>query len=324
MQAYMAIFLKQQKQPSCPEILLLAAAMSYLWKGLIKRSDDMSSSVDMATDLRILQRVEKYGFASIHGKCIDMETGYQVAEAINPSTFRILNYSNQIKPGGQRLKTSHLNRVPKARRQQEEQLRHEEREERGGEEAQPTPPAPVFQEAVTQAAGQVLWTDDDRSLLERTLLQRLPQWLWAQFPRDYLRRPPPAREGRIKRKPLTQSSFKALTEPDASLQGLQRPANGFRTVVDKLFPAGWRFSAAQNSSMMRSFDESCLLHIRHHIQSKPEALRDSATRAFRERMHIALSAWEFLPAIQGRRVWSLADRGGAKAFAVYFNPSYTP
>jgi hypothetical protein len=324
MQAYMAIFLKQRKQPSSPEILLLAAAMSYLWKGLIKRSDDMSSSVDMATDLRILQRVEKYGFASIHGKCIDMETGYQVAEAVNPSTFRILNYSNQIKPGGQRLKTSRLNRVSKARPQQEEQLPHEEREERAGDQAHPTVPASGFQETATRAAGQALWTDDDRSLLERTVLQRLPQWLWAQFPRDYLRHPPPAKEGRIKRQPLTQNLFKALTEPDASLHSLQRPANGFTTVVDKLFPAGWRFSAAQTNSMMRSFDESCLLHIRHHIQSKSEALRDSASRAFRERIYIALSAWEFLPAIQGRRVWSLADRKGAKAFAVYFNPSYTP
>ncbi|KAB5587806.1 hypothetical protein CTheo_8752 [Ceratobasidium theobromae] len=323
--AYQYIFGLQHREHDNPRARLLAQAVCYQWKGLFKRPDDMSSSIQLATDLHMLRRVEKYGYPSISWKCIDLNSWYQVSEEVDPSTFRILEYSRQIRPGGQRLKTSHLHCVPKAKRQLREAIYSHE--EGGGTNAVHThiqaSTTTAFQEIVTRVADRFIWAAVDEDMLGK-VLNGLARWIWSRFPRKYQCRPPHKNENILKRKPLTLSRFQALTEPDVEIHGYDQPVNGFVQVIIKLFPDGWSTPPSQTTSLTQSLDQAYLANIRDHIASKPQAHRDAASKLMRNRLQLRLSTWQFLPAVRGRIIWpQTTGKNGSKPFAVYFNPSYS-
>lgn len=254
----------------------------------------------------------------------------EVVAALPP----ILQHTKRIRPGGQMFKQSHLLGIPKPQRLARERWTSTSTTpniltpaSRNTKRTPLTPPPSTGQGPRVSSPEQPLqqrpiWTPEDQALLENICGNIFPRWCWSKFPKPYLRTPELPNSVLRRRKPLTKATFHQLAAEDAELRELSRNDTGFKSVLDRLFPVGFKMKPTQKNSPMGSFEESCLKLIRRRIRSKSPEQQSQFSGTIRTRIRLALRTWEFLPAIQKGAVWTQTGSGARKPFSVYINPAY--
>ncbi|KAG8734856.1 hypothetical protein FRC10_011351 [Ceratobasidium sp. 414] len=340
---YKETFERLQRLEATENVKLLACATAYLLRGLTKRPDSMSSSVQMAKGFGITDRAVTHGLASIHPDFLD-KNRTAIHPDVDCTEYNILRHTNTIRPGGQRIKGIYqihgLPRTFPVRRKPSEMPQRHAARRLPDARSHLTPTTPATTDSVnhpeapirattapSNSAGTGLgssdWETADQKKFQEIFEKLLPNWLWSRFPRPHLRRPEPKQAFRAKRQPLTQFQFQKLVAEDTEIHPRQHGGSGFTKVVDQLFPAGWRLDQASLTSTMQSYDQVCLQQIRSWIGTRPLEQQPEFSRVVRTRIQLALRSWEFLPAIRKDVVWSTIKVAGIKQFAVYMNPDFT-
>ncbi|GAB1528462.1 hypothetical protein RhiTH_011675 [Rhizoctonia solani] len=86
------IFWQQQFSISSrrsPEVMLLASALAYFLKGLVKQPDDMSPTRDMADQLHLIEGASAFGLPFVRSRFLD-NSYLRLSYAVEANTFKIL------------------------------------------------------------------------------------------------------------------------------------------------------------------------------------------------------------------------------------------
>ncbi|KAG9081396.1 hypothetical protein FRC06_005604 [Ceratobasidium sp. 370] len=211
-----AVIKRQQRLPRLtrlsPEVALLTSVLTYWLKGLVKRPDDMSSTVEMANSLYLLDNAKDYGLPSLRSRALD-DNGLQVSYVVEPDTFKILDHVDVIRPGGNRIKTSKaLQVIPR-----------------------PDPlisPPPSPSRPVRDP--EPPWLAGSQQFVHTLLKVHLPKALWREFPVDLLVNSVAAQQ--LRRGPLQIHHWDKVVQP---LTRYHPTKTNFSEAIDKLFPPNW-------------------------------------------------------------------------------------
>lgn len=289
--------------------------MSYLIKGLVKRPDDQSASRQLDNKLGLSRRSKTNGFPSIDpdalSKCMTRVDGVPDVDRL-----RIFKYFDRHKPAGARLKTSRAKGAV-----QPSVTADEERSTPSLRDAEePVPETSAAIRAAAKANSQAsdsLLTEEDDMWVEDLVNKDLARWIWASFP---------SADKRLNI-PLSRllGPFRFRSWPDVTIQGLRHTVrtknkNGFTDVAEILFPADWRLTGGRGPQWA-NYQRAILDGIILRVRSRPETVRSLYSSNLRRSIIRRLSTWEYLPAVQKRKVWAVEGKAQDKAYGLHSNPS---
>ncbi|KAF8748025.1 hypothetical protein RHS01_11123 [Rhizoctonia solani] len=320
LRAYDYFFRRVQVLPApqrrSEEVLLLAAVLHYLMHGLVKRPDEMSSSRYMAKGLGILSRAMSYGFASVNPAalspdCCGMSRSLQFTE------YKILQYSARHTPAGARLKpTLSLSKTDQFIIRALENMQQKnaaKRVMRTGKKLiqksnNPTTPS-------NSAPRRLTTETEDFVFFDHLINEDLSGWLWSKFPIQDQTEAPNLRsfEG-----PFQLKLWKNSVGPGVKCESRISRA-GFQNVISQLFPDDWVMK--DRGQMWDSYQAVVLDPIIKRLEQEDEA--NCATRAsgYRKSIQFVFGYWEFIPCIQGDRIWSYKGGGNNRVYMIYHNHS---
>ncbi|KAG9099437.1 hypothetical protein FRC06_005279 [Ceratobasidium sp. 370] len=305
------LFRQQQltaRQRNHESVQLLAAVVTYLIKGLVKRPDDMSSSRTMASRLQLLQRARNYGFPTLQPHMLS-ECLTRLEGQVEIEQWTILNFLNRKQPSGARLKSSAA--PEKHNRQSSESPRHVDNLATGTQD-DPGRPKPL----TILGVGVEKLSESDVNWARHLINVRLSTWLWERFPEHHLQRTPDAT---LLHGPWALSNWKTIVAEDVERGFRKRAGKGFQGVVEQLLPIGW--VAHSQKGQWRTYQEAILDRIRRRIlgHSGPDA--QQYAMLLREALLQHLQTWEYLPATQQHRVWVFQTSGTHQCFMLHRSAS---
>lgn len=295
-QTYCAVLRRQQQLPvevkHLPEVALLACALCYLIKGLVKQPDPMSASVQMASGLFLLARNKSYGFPALRVLALE-ESLDRVIHDVHAEGYRILHHMDFNRPGGNIIKSSRLiQAIPPPDRLL----------------TPPITPAPPTN--VTSAVP--VWSQQDDAFLDQLVNQHLPKVLWRRFPEAYLCSES-ADVVTARSRSMRRSDWPKIVEATGRYEVAKKVK--FSQTLEKLFPPNW---AMQKSTPdMQALDDGIWTRIRARIEKRPPPQRTKYDEMLRTKLTAAmLENWEFLPVIQAHRIWSYRNEYSYRYFKV--------
>ncbi|KAG8690621.1 hypothetical protein FRC11_010346 [Ceratobasidium sp. 423] len=283
--------LQQLPQPQQQEdnVMVLAAALTYLIHGIVSRPDDMSSSRQMASLLKLIERSRKYGFPSIPPDYLAPGFAGIYGEVAHQK-FRIIDYMYRKGPAGARVKGSFapVNDDSDGNDQQE------------GEQTKPSHSG---------------WNDTDSQWVQHMINGVLAGWFWGHFPAEDKRQDPTPTTFRG---PLMIHKWASCVQPYVP-HAASKPSHRFDALVDQLLPKNW--ALLNTDKCWRSLDFSFLRPVRARLEQVSESLRPAYSTRIREEFRRVLKTWEYLPFLQSKRMWVTEGRGRFKAYKLHVNPA---
>ncbi|KAF8693190.1 hypothetical protein RHS03_08368, partial [Rhizoctonia solani] len=281
------IFWQQQFSLSSrrsPEVMLLASALAYFLKGLVKRPDDMSPTRDMVDRLRLIEGASAFGLPFVRSRFLD-NNHLRLSYAVEANTFKILEHCNVIYPGGNRIKSSHskgLGPRPSL--------------------AIPSPPSTPLQppHSVT------LWSTNSQAFLNQLIKIELPRTLWSLFREGD--KVASITAGDLRIRPLKMRDWPKLVEP---LNTLHVVKGKFAQSLALLFPEDWQVVAPVGD--FKQYNQDFLQRIRDHIDSIPSGSRSLYSIQLRRRIRmLIMEQYDYLPSMHAHKIWTyrLNNSGG--------------
>ncbi|QRW09584.1 alpha-1,3-glucan synthase ags1 [Ceratobasidium sp. AG-Ba] len=259
-----------------PEVKILASVLAYWLKGLVKRPDDMSASVELAEQLDLVCNAQSYGLPSLRSGVLQ-QSGLELNYVVGVDSFKILRHTAAIRPGGQKIKSSRAQPEPVGRLQ--------------------TPPT------TPSDPNRVPPVSED--FLQEILQVRLPRAIWSLFPDAHKVIGVMAR--RLRRGPLRQKDWAKVVEP---LNEWVFVTNNFGSSLDRLLPQGW--TSGVRTGDFGAYDRDFLSLIRGHIGTIPEVHRPAYSEALRNKIRqVIMNDWDYLPAMQANKMWTFRPLDGA-------------
>jgi hypothetical protein len=266
--------------------MLLTSVLAYWLKGLVKRPDEMSATMQMVEDLYLLDRAQNSGLPFLRSRALDHD-GLHMSYLLDAQSFKILFHTSVIHPGGLRIKTSKAIRaIPEPDPMQSPPL---------------TPPRAPHDSA--------LWSNESQEFLDQLLGIHLPRALWNRFPDD--RKACGLLASRLRDKPLKRNHWHKVVEP---LNTLVEVKGKFIESIEKLFPPDW--STGITTGDFATYNKSFLQRIRDHLASKPVATRSAYSTELRRRIRTSLlQHWDYLPSMHAHKMWTF--KLGPKGQRIY-------
>ncbi|KAG8761923.1 hypothetical protein FRC11_012245 [Ceratobasidium sp. 423] len=298
-----------------PEVTLLTCVLAYLLKGLVRRPDAMSPTVQMVHRLSLATGAEEKGLPFLEAGVLDND-GLRMHYEVQAHTFKILSQTNVIVPGGQTFKTSRLQIAgPQPPRQRLSDRLYPVRplsrpvvHPFARPAVQPSSPPTTSPQVPTADS---LWPDTSQEFLVRLLNVHLPLMLWSFFPDE--RKATGTLPDKQRGKPFKKVHWSTVVEP---LNTLKFVDGKYTTTLHQLFPSNWKVKSADGD--FKRYDQDFLQRIRDHIESSvPEVRRTAYSAELRRRIRSAMFAsWEYLPVVQARKMWPYVGKEGQRMYRV--------
>lgn len=287
-------------------VVLLASALVHLIRGIVKRPDDMSASRSMVSEMGLIIRAIRYGFASMHPDRLGFDL-MRMDGDITVEDWPILKYAKRKCPAGARLKHSVAVRVPNAISAAPATL---------AKSALPTNPSTLS--AASKKYDGLGLSGDDIAWVKKLLDTTLAGWLWSKFP-DRDKRS----SGSNIRGPLLYSNWFRDVKESIVHSANTKIADAFFNAIDRLFPDDWILAGTTSNAVnpqWRNYQESILDPIRARVANAGAAESTSYSNRLRSAIRLHLrETWDYLPPLQKSKIWPTTGKGNQRYYNTCLN-----
>ncbi|KAG8731954.1 hypothetical protein FRC11_001382 [Ceratobasidium sp. 423] len=271
-----------------PEVMLLTSVLAYWLKSLVKRPDEMSPTREMVVRLYLTETAEQHGLPFLRTPALD-EDGLRVSYLVEAESFKIIQHSKVIIPGGNRIKGSKA--IPAIAQPPDPLL-------------SPPPSPPRVQEPLT------LWPQSSEDFLQSLVNVHLPQALWTMFPKERLRSDV---NPQSLKKPLKLASWSNIVDHMNTTRDVR---SKFIYALNMLFPDNWE--TGETEGQLFRYDQAFLYRIQNHVKTKPIEDQSAYSEELRNRIRaLVMQKYDYLPCVQSHKIWPFDSKaGGHRQFRI--------